>query len=278
MIDINNISTGLHLKDDNIWYSNNTSEISYPQDGNIRCFNIEDNSFWFKHRNNCIIAAIRSFPPTGPIFDVGGGNGYVTNAIIKSGYEAVLVEPGLEGAMNAKRKRGITDIICATIEDARVFPHSLPAIGIFDVLEHIEDELSFLTIIRELLSTEGKLYITVPAYPFLWSFEDVHAKHYRRYTLKSISAVLGLCGFEVEFETYIFRLLPIPIFLFRTIPSRLGLKKDSTLSRIKKEHAANNVLFKKLLSIFLASEVYRIGEKLSIPFGGSCLVVAKPQL
>lgn len=189
-----------------------------------------------------------------------------------------MVEPGSEGAMNAKRKRGVTYVICATIEDAKFLPNSLPAIGIFDVLEHIEDELSFLKIIRELLPAEGKLYITVPAYPFLWSFEDIHAKHYRRYTLNSISAILSTCGFQVEFKTYFFRLLPIPIFLFRTIPLKLGLKKNSTLTRIKKEHAVNNTLFKKLLSIFLAGEVCKIEKKQSIPFGGSCLAVAKPQL
>ena len=195
----------------------------------------------------------------------------------KRGYEAVLVEPGFKGAINAKVKRGITYVICATIEDANFLPNSLPAVGIFDVLEHIEDELSFLTIIRELLPTDGKLYITVPAYPFLWSFEDVHAKHYRRYTLKSLSAILHRCGFQVEFETYFFRFLPIPILLFRTIPSILGLRENFALTRVKNKHSVNNTLFKKLLHFLLAGEVYKIRKKQSLHFGGSCLVVARPQ-
>ena len=36
--------------------------------------------FWFRHRNDCIRELVRNFQPKGkvPIFDVGGGNGFLT--------------------------------------------------------------------------------------------------------------------------------------------------------------------------------------------------------
>ena len=40
---------------------------------------------------------MRRFPPPGTVFDVGGGNGFVTLAIQNAGMDAVLVEPGPEG-------------------------------------------------------------------------------------------------------------------------------------------------------------------------------------
>jgi len=37
---------------DGIYFSQNTNKISYPKESYQNCFQIEDNSFWFKHRNN----------------------------------------------------------------------------------------------------------------------------------------------------------------------------------------------------------------------------------
>ncbi len=62
-----------------IWYSDLCGDVSYPVEGNEACFQIEDESFWFKHRNDCICEVVSQFPPTnkGPIFDVGGVNVFV---------------------------------------------------------------------------------------------------------------------------------------------------------------------------------------------------------
>jgi hypothetical protein len=66
-----------------IYYAGSSEKVSYPDSGNDNCFEIEENSFWFHHRNNCIIEMIRNYPPTGngPIFDVGGGNGFCRERI-----------------------------------------------------------------------------------------------------------------------------------------------------------------------------------------------------
>ena len=65
---------------DRVFYANNGEAVSYPEEGNEACFQIEDQSFLFRHRNDCIRELVRKFPPNGkgPIFDVGGGNGFLT--------------------------------------------------------------------------------------------------------------------------------------------------------------------------------------------------------
>ena len=63
MLDIQEITTGLKLNEDGIWYSKEIDDISYPKDGNESCFAIEDLSFWFKHRKNCITSVVKEFPP-----------------------------------------------------------------------------------------------------------------------------------------------------------------------------------------------------------------------
>jgi hypothetical protein len=46
------------------------SGVSYLGEGNEACFEVEDQSFWFRHRNDCIRELVRSFLPRGrgPIF------------------------------------------------------------------------------------------------------------------------------------------------------------------------------------------------------------------
>jgi len=63
MVDIKAISSGLFLADDGIWYSKHKRGISYPEEGNQDFFGIEDNSFWFKHKNKCIVSLANNYPP-----------------------------------------------------------------------------------------------------------------------------------------------------------------------------------------------------------------------
>ena len=81
-------------------------KIFLTDNGNDLCFEIEENSFWFGHRNNCIIEMIKNYPPTrnSPIFDVGGGNGFVAKGLLDAGLEVVLVEPGPAGRQLMRKK------------------------------------------------------------------------------------------------------------------------------------------------------------------------------
>ena len=277
MTDIASISTGLKLNRDGIWCGSDTKEVSYPTGGNEACAAIEDESFWFQHRNNCITSLVKAYPPKngGKIFDVGGGNGYVSLGLINAGFDTVLVEPGHTGCLNAKQ-RGVDNVICATTDVAGFKRHSLPSVGLFDVIEHIEDDFVFLQSIKALIEKGGVLYATVPAYSFLWSGEDVTADHFRRYTVKSFSRLLASAGFEIKFATYIFRFLPLPILLLRAMPFRLGLSsgKQSTDKR-SRDHAAGNSETGRILERLLEPEVRNIQSGKPMRFGGSCLVVAE---
>ncbi|MBN1694356.1 hypothetical protein JW879_03025 [candidate division WOR-3 bacterium] len=195
--------------------------------------------------------------------------------LINAGFDVVLVEPGHIGILNAM-KRGLRNIIYATIETAKFNRNSLSAVGLFDVIEHIEDDISFLQSIRVIIKKEGLLYATVPSFPFLWSREDILAGHFRRYTLKGIADVLISSGFEIIFSSYIFRFLPIPIFLLRSLPYKVGLtRKKRTSINISRDHSVKSGLFANLLDAVLKPEIDNLNSKKVMRFGGSCLIVAK---
>ena len=272
MLFVDQVASNLELGEHGIWFSRNSSEVSYPSSGNEACYEIEDSSFWFQHRNRCLIACVKAFPPSGPIIDIGGGNGFVSQGLQSSGWETMVVEPGRAGALNARR-RGVERVICSTLENAGFRERSLPAVGLFDVIEHIQEDRQFLAMLRSLLVEAGRVYITVPAYSWLWSSDDTFAGHHRRYTLASLRSVLDRSGFEVEFESYIFSLLPLPVFLVRSIPSRFGLRPKELPNSAQQHRLSSSG--RTFADLAFQWELKAIEQRRSIPFGGSCLVVAR---
>ncbi len=63
---------------------------------------------------------------------------------------------------------------------------SVDVIFLMDVLEHIDDELTFLKQVTEKLKHNGVLFITVPAFQFLFSSHDEYLGHYRRYRVNDL--------------------------------------------------------------------------------------------
>lgn len=269
------IAPNLELCQEGWWRSRTVSGVSYPEDGNALCFAVEDSSFWFRHRNRCIVEALKLFPPPGPLFDVGGGNGYVARAIQEQGYEVVLVEPGLAGVRNALN-RGIHQVVRATLEDAGIKPDTLPAVGLFDVVEHIRDASAFLADINRLVIPGGRIYVTVPAYQWLWSGEDDLAGHARRYTIPTLRRVLEEAGYTIELATYFFGFLHLPILLRRVIPYRLGLAPKSVNgATIRSDHEAGSPLAGRVLDVLTRRELSRLAAMRPLRMGGSCLAVAR---
>lgn len=264
----------LHLRE-GIWQVEAVSPISYPEAGHDACFQVEDQSYWFRHRLDCLFTVLKSFPPGGTLFDIGGGNGYVARALQAAGLHTALLEPG-PGVYNA-RKRGVSHLIQATLEDARFHPHSLPAAGAFDVLEHIADDAGFLLDLRGQLAPGGRFYCTVPAIPALWSADDEHAGHFRRYTSRSLVTTLAAAGFTVEFVSPIFLWLTVPVFLGRTVASWLHLTnqaKAGTPTSIHSAHRLPRWLAGSITRIH-AWEIARLRDRRRLPFGTSLLCVAR---
>jgi SAM-dependent methyltransferase len=275
-MEVREIATRVHRAEDGIWYSKLRSSISYPESGNETYFEFEDTSFWFNHRNRCIVKLLKCFPPNGLFFDIGGGNGCVSRAIQDAGWPVALLEPGIHGAKNA-RLRGLETIISSTFEDAGFLEATIPAAGIFDVLEHVPDDLEFLQLLARSLRKDGRLYLTVPTLPGLWSAEDDEAGHYRRYTSGKLRRVIRQAGLELDYLTYFFTALPIPIFLLRSLPYRLGCSREPTrvAQRNRTEHTAPNGPLNAALQAILNRELLNIGAGRTMVVGSSCIAAAR---
>ena len=272
-IDFSKYSNNLELKENGIWFSKSTQTISYPEDGNDLCLELEDFSFWFKHRNDCIIQLVKSFSPNENFFDVGGGNGFVSLGLQNAGVNVSLLEPGISGVLNAK-KRNIENVVCATTQNCGLVNEFVENIGVFDVVEHIEDEQAFLRSCNSMLKSKGKIFVTVPAFNFLWSNEDDYSGHFRRYTTKTLQNSLEKVGFKLLYNSYLFSLLPLPIYLMRTLPSKLNMHKNfSDKDKFVKEHKSNKS--SGVLEKVWQWELNKIKNLSKIPFGSTVIAVAE---
>ena len=269
--DLTLIADGLQRNPDGIWRGRGLEPVSYPAAGNSDCFALEESSFWFAHRNACLLAVLRQFPALGPFFDIGGGNGFVAAALQSAaGLPVVLIEPGADGVRHAQA-RGVQTVVQATLKEVHFRDGSLPAIGFFDVMEHIDDEREFLCEIRRCLAAEGRIYLTVPAGRWLWSDADVRAGHFRRYTFASLRRALECAGFRPLFMSKIFSPLPLPLFLCRALPSFFGWRRQPDRSYARQHRSGGRGLLERVWHWELA----RLTRRQSIPCGTSCLAVAE---
>lgn len=265
------ISKNLEFRD-GIWYSKTKRPISYPIQGNNECFIIEDNSFWFIHRNNILKEVIKKFSFGKLFFDIGGGNGAVTKALINESFEVYLVEPGNDGILNA-RKRGIGNLINANFEDAMFLNESIDNIGLFDVIEHLESDHVFLKKMWFVISPKGRIFITVPAYSFLWSNADETAGHFRRYTKKSLTELMNESGYKILYSTYFFSFLMPIIFFFKTLPNLVIKRKNE--NKIETDHFVKQTFVRNILNKLCLIELNIIKSFKKIYFGSSYLIVAE---
>ena len=275
-LDLTLFASAIERGVDGIWRPPAAEAISYPADGNDACFAVEENSFWFNHRNAVITALIgryRAELEGAPFADIGGGNGFVARAVEALGIPTLLVEPGPHGAARA-HARGLASVVAGTLDSCRFRDGCLAGAGMFDVVEHIADDVGFLRETRRALRPGGLLFIAVPAYPLLWSHEDAAAGHQRRYTAASMSRLIEDAGFERCYLGHFFRPLPPLIGLLRALPYRIGIAPAApTFASVARDHKPG--LADRAIRALLTGEVAAVARGEELAFGGSILVAAR---
>lgn len=264
---------GLTKIADQHWANFDPAEISYPDSDMAALEAIEPRSYWFAHRNDVIASVVKQHPPVGPIFDIGGGNGFVSQALVAAGYPSIVIEPDHCGAATARR-RGLP-VVEAAFQNLQLAPGTLAAAAMFDVLEHVEDDQGALQRLHTLVAPGGMVYISVPARSFLWSSEDVRAGHFRRYSRSQLSRALREANFEPVRATYFFSALVPAVLVFRALPSLIGLRKGGDVDTNSGEHELPEGLVGSYMRHSFAHEMAKIDRGGDVMLGSSLLVAAR---
>jgi ubiquinone/menaquinone biosynthesis C-methylase UbiE len=232
---------------------------------------LEDANFWFQARNELILWVLQHYF-INPLryAEIGCGTGYVLRAVEQAhpDVEIVGTELFVEGLKYASQRCKRAKLVQL---DARQIPYhnQFDLVGIFDVLEHIEDDERVLEQIYASLIYGGGVLITVPQHRWLWSAVDEAACHVRRYSARELERKVKAAGFEVLRSTSFVSLLLPMMQASRLLSRKQPLSTDLSAGlRINKQM---NWLFRKIMTIEF--KFIKLGVNFSL--GGSRLLIAR---
>jgi ubiquinone/menaquinone biosynthesis C-methylase UbiE len=243
--------------------SNKNSEISFPSEY-FDVITEQKFGLWEKQRASDIYTLIKQLDIS-LLWEVGGGHGGACFELKKLGIETIAIEP-LDTGAAILSKNGIKTY-CATLEQLKLPDSSIKAIGLFDVLEHIADTDTFLAEIYRILEPDGTLILTVPACQFLFSDYDSGIGHLRRYSKNSLNTELVSAGFIPNVVQYKYAYLLLPVFVFRTVKSRMSFR--SKPNKIHKSNLCQREFIDKFS--FILRIILRIESIFSLPIGFALL-------
>lgn len=175
-----------------------------------------------------------------------------------------------EQAIGYCRTKGLREVCRAGILEMPFMDETFDLITAFDVIEHVEDDVSALREARRIIKKGGYLILSVPAYKFMWNSDDDLVQHKRRYTGASLTKKLVSVGFTVERFSYFYTVLfPINLII-NTVRKIFGIKKIVPDAGIK---VLPKFLNESLLNILRLESIIIKNHKL--PFGLFILVAAK---
>ena len=231
-------------------------------------FEEEENHWWFRVRRNIIRLLIKEYkiPKTAKIFDFGCGSGYNVGFLQKLGFDASGADISAE-AIEFGRSRGIRNLEVVNNSEIRPPEGCFDLIMTLDVIEHIEDDLGAIRAIEGALRPGGRLIIAVPAYQWLWGVQDEVAHHFRRYTAKSLLAVLNrIPNLKIVRKTYFNTFLFLPIVAVRLLSKTLKTKERES------DFEINSPIMNGLFYAIFNLETYFL-KFMNFPFGVSILMV-----
>lgn len=132
-----------------------------------------------------------------------------------------------------------------------------------DVLEHINNDKLIIDTFYKHLKKNGKLIITVPANPSLFTNKDKEQGHYRRYQINDIKILFK--NFKNIYLSY------YNFYLFFLIAPLLFIMNLFNIKITNKVEKKPNVLTNKLLFYIFSSEKYIIKKKIRFPIGLSLI-------
>ncbi len=226
----------------------------------------EGRHWWFVGRRSIIETVIRERlrPQRGArILEAGCGTGG-NLALLRQFGELEAFEYDADARQIASARSGL-DVMPGHLPDGiSGIGGTFDIVGLFDVLEHLDDDEGSLRALARLLSPDGKIVLTVPALPKLWSSHDEVHHHHRRYSRKALLDVLSKAELHVEYVTY-FNFLLLPAAIIQRLASRFSSRSGNL------DSAPSEPVNSILAAVFGAERIWLRRSRL--PIGLSLLAI-----
>jgi SAM-dependent methyltransferase len=229
---------------------------------------VQDSHWWYTSRRKILAMLISQLrlPRHAKILEAGCGPGGNLSMLDQFGNVCALEPYG--PAAEIARSRGSWLIKSGSLPSGIAYEGPFDLIAAFDVIEHVEQDVEALAALRTRLGANGRLLMTVPACPWLWSAHDEHNHHFRRYTKSLLESRLRSAGFEIERISYFNTLLFPLIAGVRLLQKMLKLKSRA-------EEITPGPVTNGALATIFGAEKYLLSV-MNMPIGVSLFAVARP--
>jgi len=228
---------------------------------------LDHRHWWYRARRRILAELIRREarpPANAQILEIGCGTGH--NLAMLSGFGHIDgLELDDEARALSEKRLGRKVMSSPLPELAEVSNRHYDLIGAFDVIEHIENDRAALASIATKLKPGGKFVMAVPAHQWMWSAHDVVNHHKRRYSKRSLKALIEGSPLQLDKIGY-FNSLLFPLALAERAASKLRGKESAAVAL---PPAPLNAALEKVFGL----ERHLVG-RLPLPIGLSLFAVA----
>jgi SAM-dependent methyltransferase len=193
-----------------------------------RMAELDERHWWYRARREILASLIErriDLPPGARILEIGCGTGHNLAMLGRFG-QVDAIEVDDDARALASRRLGRTVMAAPLPQLGGVEEGVYDMVAILDVLEHIEDDRAALSSIAKRLKPSGRILLTVPAHPWMWSAHDVVNHHHRRYTRAALKEVIGAAGLRIEMLSW-FNSLLFPLAAAARLAGRVTGREDS---------------------------------------------------
>lgn len=231
---------------------------------------VEDRHWWFVGRRQILsnFLSTLDLDPQSSIIEVGCGTGGNLGMLAEFGrVHAIEMDPNAR-AIAIRKTNGQCDIRAGSCpNDIGFGEERFDLICMFDVLEHVEQDVETLIALRHHLKNDGRILLTVPAYQWLYGPHDNFLHHKRRYSARGLREKVLKAGLSPIRMSYFNTLL----FPFAAI-ARL---KDKIFKNSKASgQAVPSKMINSVLRATFAAETVLL-KTTNLPYGVSILCLLK---
>ncbi len=237
-----------------------------------RMFDFEDGHWWFVGQRTVVLDAVEGLVrggPAGELLDVGCGTGGFAALAAERFGEPWCVDPSAR-ALRYCRRRGLSRCVRASAARLPFADASFVGLTALDVIEHIEDDRGAVREFARVLAPGGWLFVTVPAWPALWSEHDEALHHVRRYTPRRLRQALDVPGLQLERLTFFQSVLAGPAAAARLLGRLRRRRSGAATSDLRRVHPVLNAA----LAAAFGAERFAL-RRVDLPVGISLLAVAR---